>query len=154
MVGVFVWFSQRKNHWIKRIIGISVFMALVPILNSAFYAFNTSYYARWFYMPILMMCLATVSLTEDSAVDWSVGYKWVLGITIAVSLVIGFYPQENSDKDGLIFGLYSQSEDGMYVFRFWVTCAIAILSLVILGMLLKLLKNDRNAFYRGAVACV
>ena len=154
MVGVFVWFSQRKNHWIKRIIGISVFMALVPILNSAFYAFNTSYYARWFYMPILMMCLATVSLTEDSRVDWSVGYKWVLGITIAVSLVIGFFPQENSDKDGLIFGLYSQSEDGMYVFRFWVTCAIAILSLVILGMLLKLLKNDRNAFYRGAVACV
>lgn len=154
MVGVFVWFSQRKNHWIKRIIGISVFMALVPILNSAFYAFNTSYYARWFFMPILMMCLATVSLTEDSAVDWSVGYKWVLGITIAVSLVIGFFPQENSDKDGLIFGLYSSSEDGMYVFRFWVTCAIAILSLVILGMLLKLLKNDRNAFYRGAVACV
>ena len=129
-------------------------MALVPILNSAFYAFNTSYYARWFYMPILMMCLATVSLTEDSTVNWSSGYKWVLGITIAVTLVIGLFPQENSDKDGLIFGLYSQSEDGMYVFRYWVTCAIAILSLVILGMLLKLLKNDRNAFYRGAVACV
>lgn len=154
MVGVFTWFSQRRNHWLKRVIGISVFMALVPILNSAFYAFNTSYYARWFYMPILMMCLATVSLTEDSTVDWSIGYKWVLGITIAVSLVIGFFPQENSEKDGLIFGLYSQSEDGMYVFRFWVTCAIAILSLVILGMLLKLLKNDRNAFYRGAVVCV
>lgn len=154
MVGVFVWFSQRKNHWLKRVIGISVFMALVPILNSAFYAFNTSYYARWFYMPILMMCLATVSLTEDSTVNWSSGYKWVLGITIAVSLVIGFFPQENSEKDGLIFGLYSQSEDGMYVFRFWVTCAIAILSLVILGMLLKLLKNDRNAFYRGATVCV
>ena len=154
MVGVFVWFSQRKNHWLKRVIGISIFMALVPILNSAFYAFNTSYYARWFYMPILMMCLATVSLTEDSTVDWSSGYKWVLGITIAVTLVIGLFPQENSDKDGLIFGLYSQSEDGMYVFRYWVTCAIAILSLVILGMLLKLLKNDRNAFYRGAVACV
>lgn len=154
MVGVFVWFSQRKNHWLKRVIGISIFMALVPILNSAFYAFNTSYYARWFYMPILMMCLATVSLTEDSTVNWSSGYKWVLGITIAVTLVIGLFPQENSDKDGLIFGLYSQSEDGMYVFRYWVTCAIAILSLVILGMLLKLLKNDRNAFYRGAVACV
>ena len=105
-------------------------------------------------MPILMMCLATVSLTEDSTVNWSSGYKWVLGITIAVTLVIGLFPQENSDKDGLIFGLYSQSEDGMYVFRYWVTCAIAILSLVILGMLLKLLKNDRNSFYRGATVCV
>ena len=154
MVGVFVWFSQRKNHWLKRVIGISIFMALVPVLNSAFYAFNTAYYARWFYMPILMMCLATVSLTEDSAVDWSSGYKWVLGITIAVSLVIGFFPQENKEKDGLIFGLYSQSEDGMYIFRFWVTCAIAILSLVIFGMLLKLIKTDRKGFYRGATVCV
>ena len=154
MVGVFVWFSQRKNHWLKRVIGISVFMAMVPILNSAFYAFNSAYYARWFYMPILMMCLATVSLTEDSKVDWSSGYKWVLGITIAVTLVIGFFPQKSNDNAGLIFGLYSQSEDGMYVFRFWVTCAIAILSLVILGMLLKLIKTDRKGFYRGATVCV
>ena len=154
MVGVFVWFSQRKNHWLKRVIGISVFMAMVPILNSAFYAFNSAYYARWFYMPILMMCLATVSLTEDSKVDWSSGYKWVLGITIAVTLVIGLFPQKSNDNDGLIFGLYSQNEDGMYVFRFWVTCAIAILSLVILGMLLKLIKTDRKGFYRGATVCV
>ena len=154
MVGVFVWFSQRKNHWLKRVIGISVFMAMVPILNSAFYAFNSAYYARWFYMPILMMCLATVSLTEDSKVDWSSGYKWVLGITIAVTLVIGLFPQKSNDNDGLIFGLYYQSEDGMYVFRFWVTCAIAILSLVILGMLLKLIKTDRKGFYRGATVCV
>ena len=42
----------------------------------------------------------------------------------------------------------------MYIFRFWVTCAIAILSLVILGMLLKLIKTDRKGFYRGATVCV
>ncbi len=153
MVGVFVWFSQRKGHWLKRIIGICIFMALVPVLNSAFYAFNTSYYARWFYMPILMMCLATVSLTEDDSVDWSSGYKWVLGITIAVTAVIGFYPQKDADGK-LIFGIYSQSDDGMYVFRFWTACIIAIFSLVILGMLLKELKKDRRAFYKAAVACV
>ena len=154
MVGVFVWFSQRKNHWLKRVLGISIFMAMVPILNSVFYAFNTAYYARWFYMPILLMCLATVSLTEDSTVKWSIGYKWVLGITAAVTLVIGFFPQKDTENDKLIFGLYSQSDDGMYTFRFWVTCAIAILSLVILGMLLKLIKTDRKAFYRGATVCV
>ena len=153
MVGVFTWFSQRKGHWLKRVTGICIFMALVPVLNSAFYAFNTAYYARWFYMPILMMCLATVSLTEDDTVNWSVGYKWVMGITVAVTAVIGFFPQKNSDGE-LIFGLYSQSEDGMYVFRFWTACLIAIMSLVILGMLLKELKKDRAAFYRLAVICV
>ncbi len=155
MTGVFVWFSQRKGHWLKRIIGICALMAMVPILNSAFYAFNTSYYARWFYMPILMMCLATVSLTEDSSVNWRSGYKWVLGITIAITLVIGFFPQKDTkNEDKLIFGLYSQSDDGMYTFRFWLACAIALVSLVILGMLLRVLKTDRRAFYRGATVCV
>ena len=153
MVGVFVWFANRKRHWLKRVIGICIFMSLVPILNSAFYAFNTAYYARWFYMPILMMCLATVSLTEDSSVDWSSGYRWVLGITIAVTLVIGFFPQKNSE-DKLIFGLYSQSSDGMYVFRFWTTCAIALIGLILLGILLKQLKRDRAGFMRGATLCV
>ena len=157
MVGVFTWFSQRKNHWLKRLIGICVFMALVPILNSAFYAFNTSYYARWFYMPILMMCLATVSLTEDRTVNWSFGYKWVLGITLAVTVVIGFFPQENSDGK-LIFGLYSQgsSDDDklMYIGRFFGACLISIVSLVILRLLLKVLKRDRKTFYRVALPCV
>lgn len=153
MTGVFVWFGARKRHWLKRVIGICIFMAMVPVLNSAFYAFNTAYYARWFYMPILMMCLATVSLTEDSGVDWSSGYKWVLGITVAAALTIGFFPQKDS-KDNIIFGLYSQSDDGMYVFRYWITCIIAIVSLIVLGMLIRLLKSDRKGFYKTAITCV
>ena len=153
MVGVFTWFSQRKKSWLKRLIGICIFMALVPVLNSAFYAFNSAYYARWYYMPILMMCLATVSLTEDETVDWSFGYKWVLGITLAVTAVVGFFPDYHGDK--LSFGLYSkgssESDLIMYRSRFFITCGIAILSLVILGFLLKLIKKNRKAFYTNAL---
>lgn len=155
MVGVFTWFSKRKNHWLKRLMGICIFMSMVPILNSAFYAFNTAYYARWFYMPILMMSLATVSLTEDSSVDWSFGYKWVLGITLAVTAVIGFFPRENEDES-LSFGLYSQDAEGeiMYKSRFFIACIIAIIGLVILAVLIKVLKTDRKGFYLSATACV
>lgn len=153
MVGVFTWFKTKTGSWLKRVIGICIFMALVPILNSAFYAFNTSYYARWYYMPILLMCLMTVSLTEDKTVDWSYGYKWVLGITIAVSLVIGFFPQKNEEGE-IIFGLYTQGEDLTYVVRFAIACVIAIVSLVILGMLLKILKTNRKGFYNTAIVCV
>ena len=153
MVGVFTLFSSKKGSWIKRVIGICVFMSLVPILNSAFYAFNTSYYARWYYMPILLMCLATVSLTEQKDIDWSFGYKWVLGITIAVSAVIGFFPQKNEDGK-LIFGLYTQGDDLTYVFRYWIACLIAIISLVILWQLIKILKNDAKSFYVTATVCV
>ncbi len=157
MVGVFVWFANKNKHWLKRIIGICVFMALVPILNSAFYAFNTAYYARWFYMPILMMCLATVVLTEDCKINWSSGFKWVLIITVSITAVIGLFPQRDA-QGKLIFGLYSQGSDKedklMYLGRFWCSCFIAILSLVILGFLLKLLKKNRKAFYNRALALV
>lgn len=157
MVGVFTFFSQRKNHWLKRVIGICIFMALVPFLNSSFYAFNTSYYARWFYMPILMMSLATVMLTEDSKVNWSSSFKWVLGITIATTAVIGFFPQED-DEGKLIFGLHTRGGDEedriMYLGRYWGACLIALISLVILGVLIKYLKRDRKMFYKIALPAV
>ncbi|MBQ3817200.1 MAG: YfhO family protein [Clostridia bacterium] len=153
MVGVFTWFSSKKGSWIKRLIGICVFMALVPVLNSAFYAFNSSYYARWFYMPILIMCLATVMLTEETEINWSFGFKWVLGITAAVCLVIGFFPQKN-DSGRIIYGLYTQSSDNTYMIRFWIACLIAVASLLVLYMLLGLLKKNRQAFYKAATVCV
>ncbi len=153
MVGVFTWFKTKTGSWLKRVIGICIFMAMVPILNSAFYAFNTAYYARWFYMPILLMCLVTVILTEDRNIDWGYGYKWVLGITVAVTAVIGFFPQANEDSK-IIFGLYTQGEDLTYVVRFAVACSIAIVGLVALYFLLKILKTDAKAFYRTATVCV
>ncbi len=153
MAGVFTFFSTRKNHWLKRAIGICIFMALVPILNSMFYAFNSAYYARWFYMPILLMCLATCTMFEDSKANWSFGFKWVFGITIATSLVIGFFPQKN-DKGEIIYGLYTQSDDYTYVVRYWIACLIAIASLVILWQTIKILKEKPKAFYKVATACV
>lgn len=153
MVGVFAWFTNRKGSWQKRLIAICAFMALVPILNSAFYAFNTSYYARWFYMPILIMCLVTVQLSEDMSVDWKCGWRWVMGITLGFTLTIGFFPQK--DKAGkIIYGLYTQSEDYTYVARFWATSVIAIVSLVIVRSLISLLRKNCTAFYRTAIACV
>ena len=158
MVGVFTMFSKKKGSWMGRVIGICIFMALVPILNSAFYAFNDSYYARWYYMPILIMCLATVTLTEDRSIDWSWGYKWVLGITIATSIVIGFFPQKDSETGKLLFGIFtrggSQENYLTYLLRYWVTVAIAIVGLIILGIILKLIKDDKKAFYRAATVCV
>lgn len=152
MTGFFVWFKTRRKNWLKRVLGICVLCAMVPVLNSAFYAFNTSYYARWFYMPVLMMCLVTTMLTEDRSVNWSSGFKWNTAITLTFVLVIGFFPQKIDDK--LVFGLYTQSEDGTYILRFWITCLIALICLAIQKPLLNLLKTDQTKFYRSAIACV
>lgn len=157
MVGVFAFLSQKKGHWIKRIICVSIFMALVPILNSAFYAFNTAYYARWFYMPILMMCLATVTLTENCNTDFSSAYKWVFGITVAISAVIGLFPQKDSNNK-IVIGLFSQGSDKndklMYTARFWGACLISIASLIVLKKLLALLKKNPKRFYNASLAAV
>ena len=153
MVGVFAWFINKKGSWQKRVIAICAFMALVPILNSAFYAFNTSYYARWFYMPILIMSLVTVSLTEDMSADWRSGWRWVMGITLGFVVTIGFFPQKD-ELGEITYGLYTQSDDLTYVARFWATSAIAVVSLTIVRMLIELVRKNRVAFYRAATVCV
>ena len=152
-VGLFTGFKLKKKSWLSRLLGICIFMSMVPILNSAFYAFNSSYYARWFYMPVLMMCLMTVVLAEDRETDWSFGYKWVFGITLAVSLVIGLFPQKNSDGTYTL-GLYTKSDDNLYAGRFLIAVIIALMSLVVLGLILKIRKRDMGLFFKTALPCV
>ncbi|MBQ3088694.1 MAG: YfhO family protein [Clostridia bacterium] len=152
MVGVFAWLQQKKGTWQRRMIGISIFMALVPVLNSAFYMFNSAYYARWYYMPILIMSLVTAMGIEDTEIHFKSPFKWVMGITVAATAVIGLFPQET--EDGRIEGgLYEKSED-FYLYRFLATAAIAIISLVILGLLLKSIKKQRKQFMKSATAIV
>ncbi len=50
---------QNKNKFIKYLIIICMIFALIPVLNSSFSAFNRTYYTRWFYMPLLIMSLAS-----------------------------------------------------------------------------------------------
>ena len=59
-------------------------MALVPALNSAFYAMNSSYYARWWYMPILVMCAASVQALEDERIDLAKGVRPTVAVLLAV----------------------------------------------------------------------
>lgn len=177
MTGALCWMkSEKKGHWLRRIIWILVFMALVPVLNSAFYMFNTAYYARWFYMPILMMSLATSLSIEDTEVNWDSAWRWNFGIVTTFTLVIGLMPKgiENGKVTG--YGLYTDAgtnpikfvyqsirhavdskqevDGGFYDLRFWVTCAFSLLSLVIVKAMIPIIKEKRTAVLRAAVACV
>lgn len=125
MTGVIAWLQTRRGSWLKRIIVTCTIMALVPVLNSAFYMFNWAYYARWFYMPILMMALATAMSLEDKEVNWAAAFRWSIGITAAFTVVIGLFPRTYQDGEFKDFGLYEQS-DPAYKTRFWVWCAIAL----------------------------
>lgn len=38
----------------------------IPILNSSFFLFTTKYYARWFYMPSLILSLLSIKFIEEN----------------------------------------------------------------------------------------
>ena len=155
MVGVFAWVQGKKGNWLKRIICTLSFMALVPILNSAFYMFNHAYYARWYYMLTLMMALATCMAIEDREVSWSSPFRWVTAITVGVTAIFGFFPR-SLDEDGNIseWGLYVLDDNDVYRNRFFMSCAIAVISLVILRALITQKDKNRKFFLRTATASV
>ncbi len=56
--------NKQKRNWEKEMLWACFVIAMIPFLNAAFSMFNSSYYARWFYMPILVMCLMTAQTLE------------------------------------------------------------------------------------------
>ena len=177
MTGVIAWLqSQKKGTWLRRMLVISIFMALVPGLNSAFSMFNTAYYARWFFMPILLMCLATSLVFEDTEINLNSAWRWSAGITLAFVAVIGFLPTFDSNGNVTKWGLYTDAatnpfkyiyqvirraidgktavEGDYYDLRFWVTCAIALLSVVAVRALIPLIKERKTAVFKPIIALI
>lgn len=155
MVGVFAYCSANKGSWLKRIICTNFVFAMFPILNSAFSAFNYAYYARWFYMPILLLCLATVMVLEDREANQNIktGSRWVAFITLAFAIIIGLFPTKNDDGS-LTFGLFSNITDVTYIARFCITVAISLVSLVLLFLLIKCFKKRNVSFFNAALSIV
>ena len=90
MTGVLAFFKGRHRHWAKALFGVCGVMALIPFLNSAFSAFNSSYYAQWFYMPVLILAAMTVSAWEDPSLDLARPARsiaFVMIATLAFALV-------------------------------------------------------------------
>ncbi|MGN0622007.1 MAG: YfhO family protein [Porcipelethomonas sp.] len=97
MAGVIAFARARKKHWSKRIILICAVCAFIPILNSAFYTFNSSYYARWFYMPILIMTVMTAQALDDRSISLSSGLKACAAVMSGLA-VISILPKKSDDK--------------------------------------------------------
>ena len=87
MSGVIAYFGIFKKNWKKKICILCAVTALVPVLNSAFSAFNANYYARWFYMPILIMSSMTVrALETEKKRELARGAFATAAITVGIML--------------------------------------------------------------------
>lgn len=142
MVGVIGYLQNKSRSWLKKILPLLFLMAMVPLFNSAFQLFNSSiYYARWFYMLELMLCLATVKALESTETNWERAFAWTTGITVGIAVIIGFMPSygysmENPDKiDSLIFGLERFTD------RYWIYVACALVGLCLCALIIKKYKR-------------
>ena len=118
LAGALAYWRARHGDSKKRIVGTCAVFALVPVLNSAFYALNSSYYARWYYMPILIMCAATMQALQDEEIDLMEGLRPVAVVTLLFA----------------VFALVPKQEDGVWSLgvvkeqsQFWLTYLTAVL---------------------------
>ena len=90
LAGAMAYWRSRKADSKKRIVAVCAVCALVPVLNSAFYALNSSYYARWYYMPTLILTAMTVNALEDPDIDLDAparGISWIMLATLVFAVV-------------------------------------------------------------------
>ena len=149
MFGYFIFRRFFKKSAFTKIFTCCIVFAFVPVLNSSFYAFNDNYYARWFYMPLLI--LAAMNMHSFTLCRKIIFYG--LKITAAFTAVFCIYALTPiKDKDG-VFHLGLQEETAV----FWLIFMVSIISLY---LAYAVVKNYRDtALYPqklliGTLVCV
>lgn len=144
MTGVIAYLQLRKRDWLKKLIVLLMLFAFVPVLNSMFQLMNSSiYYARWFYMLVLMFVLATIRAVEDKSADWNRAVAWSVGLTAGMALLIGLMPNITENEDGVeetVVGVQATFE------RFWIYVLFAMASLLAFVLILKKFKENQRKF--------
>ena len=112
MCGVIAFMRTRKKQWQNKMMIICTVMACVPVLNSAFIMFNSSYYTRWFYMPILIMCLMTAQVIDEDPRVLREGFI-PTAAAAAIFVGIGLLPKQQDGKT--LYGLVPQYPELYYV---------------------------------------
>lgn len=123
MLGVITFMRTHKKHWAVKLSWICIICAFIPILNSMFYAFNAAYYARWYYMPILIFALMTARTLDEEGADFKPAIYITMGVMLFFGLV-SFIPEE---KDGKL-SWFTLPYDFGY---FWLTFAISAVMLIL-----------------------
>lgn len=142
MAGVIAFIKSRRKHWSVKLIFICTICAFIPILNSMFYTFNSSYYARWFYMPILIMAMMTAQALDDITVDLRPAIK-ICGGVMAILAVISILPVKKDDE-------VKWFEFANYPAYFILVLFISIVGLIILYNIDKLRRSGKE-FMKSAV---
>ncbi len=110
--------SLHEDMWPKRTMVVCMIFAAFPLLNALFSALNSEYYARWYFMPILIMSLMTAKVVERIPEDEGVRKPLAQG-NIAVAACVLFFsvaavlPANDSEGEKTILGNLKNPEQLM-----------------------------------------
>lgn len=139
IVGGIAFCRGRRSHPFTYIMKACILCAFVPVLNSAFYALNSSYYARWYYMPVLVLCGATAYvLARPHLSEQQVPRAWRVVALVTLSAA-AFALVPNTDEEGNFqLGVVDLQP------RFWGIFAVSVLGVLLFWVLWKLARNRRG----------
>ncbi len=137
--GVVSYLFKKKHDGFCLVVYASVVMALVPVLNQLFSALNASYYARWYYMPLLIGAVISFKSLEDEDISQKPGI-----IAQAVGLAGLIIYQLLVDTDALIANYCSRALFTVYqnIFQFGITIITFAIFLVVLQS-----RKEKKDFY-------
>lgn len=129
----------RHTHPFAYLLKVCILWAFVPVLNSAFYALNSSYYARWYYMPVLVLCGATAyTLERPHLAERQIPRAWRLVALVTLSSA-AFALVPNTDGDGNFqLGVVDLQP------RFWGIFAVSMLGVLLFWALWRLCRRREN----------
>lgn len=121
-------FAKKRKSWENILFAICVVMAFVPVLNQAFSAFNSGYYARWFYMPLLVAAMVSVK-----ALDEDISYKPGLiscGAVVGLLLIYNFFFRSENEIMNYTINISAVYSSAQNLLHFGVTI-ISLICLII-----------------------
>ena len=145
LAGAMAYWRSQKADSKKRIVAVCAVCALVPVLNSAFYALNSSYYARWYYMPTLILAAMTVNALEDPDIDLDAparGIGWIMLATLVFAVV----PVRDDTTETWSFGVLKNPE------QFFVVLGFGLLGLMLYRVLCSKWRQDSRFAQRMTAA--
>ena len=145
LAGAMAYWRSRKADSKKRIVAVCAVCALVPVLNSAFYALNSSYYARWYYMPTLILAAMTVNALEDPEVDLDAPARGISWIMLA-ALVFAVVPVRDDTTGTWSFGVLKNPG------QFFTVLGFGLLGLMLYRYLCGVWRQDSRFAQRMTAA--
>ena len=145
LAGAMAYWRSRKADSKKRIVAVCAVCALVPVLNSAFYALNSSYYARWYYMPTLILAAMTVNALEDPDIDLDAPARGISWIMLA-ALVFAVVPVRDDATETWSFGVLKNPG------QFFTVLGFGLLGLMLYRYLCGVWRQDSRFAQRMTAA--